>query len=68
MNAFSSELRKKILKFQNENKVRSLKYIQLEQKIKKLKELLELCDKITASEENLTTYYHIATQSILLAN
>ena len=61
LTAFSNDLRKKILILEHENKVRSSKYIQLENKIKKLKELIVLCDKISAStEEELNTYapYH----------
>ena len=61
LTTFSNDLRKKILILENENKVRSSKYIQLEHKIKKLKELLLLCDKISAStEDELITYapYH----------
>ena len=57
LTTFSNDLRKKILILENENKVRSSKYIRLENKIKKLKELLVLCDKISAStEEELITY------------
>ena len=61
LTAFSNDLRKKISILEHENKVRSSKYIQLENKIKKLKELIVLCDKISAStEEELNTYapYH----------
>ena len=61
LTTFSNDLRKKILILENENKVRSSKYLQLENKIKKLKELLVLCDKISAlTEEELITYapYH----------
>ena len=57
LTTFSNDLRKKILILENENKVRSSKYIQLENKINKLKELLVLCDKISAStEEELIAY------------
>ena len=57
LTTFSNDLRKKILILENENKVRSSKYIQLESKINKLKELLVLCDKISAStEEELIAY------------
>ena len=57
LTTFSNDLRKKILILEHENKVRSSKYIQLENKINKLKELLVLCDKISAStEEELIAY------------
>lgn len=57
LDAFSRELKKKISLLENENKIRTAKYIAVENKIKKLNELLSLCVKISSSEYKQSADY-----------